>query len=50
MRHKTEELGTKRPNELKVGKIKLPPRTESVVRVPVATGSPLVGLLDRCEV
>jgi len=50
MRRKTEEFGTKGPNELKVGEIKLPPRTESVVRVPVAPGSPLVGLVDRCEV
>jgi len=33
-----------------VGKIILPPRTESVVRVPVAPGSPLVALVNRCEV
>jgi hypothetical protein len=50
MSHKTEEFRTKGPNELKVGKIRLPPQTESVVRVPVAPGSPLVGLIDRCEV
>jgi hypothetical protein len=32
-----------------VGQIRLPPRTESIVRVPVATGSPQVGMIKKCE-
>jgi hypothetical protein len=31
----------------KIGQIKLPPRAESIVRVP---GSPLVGITNKCEI
>ena len=33
----------------KIGQIKLPPRTESIVKVPVTLGSPLVGMTNKCE-
>jgi hypothetical protein len=32
------------------GLIKLPPRTESIVRVPVTPGSPNVGVTSKCEI
>ena len=31
------------------GHIKLPQRTESIVKVPVTPGSPLVGMTNKCE-
>ena len=34
----------------KIGQIKLPPRTESIVKVPVIPGSPLVGMTNKCEI
>ena len=37
------------PNDNKC-KITLPPRTESVVRIPVAAGSPNVGVMQKCEI
>jgi len=46
----TEQFGAREPNKLKIGQIKLPPRTESIVRVPVKPGSPLVGMTNRCEI
>ena len=33
----------------KIGQINLPPRSESIVRVPVTPGSPLVGMTNKCE-
>jgi hypothetical protein len=33
----------------KTGKIKLPPRTESIVRVLETPGSPLVGMTNKCK-
>jgi hypothetical protein len=34
----------------KIGQNKLPPRTESIVRAPVAPGSQLVGMINKCEI
>jgi hypothetical protein len=34
---------------IKAGQIRLPPRTESIVRVPVAPGSPQVGITSKRE-
>jgi len=47
---KTKELEAREPNMRKIGQIKLPPRTESIVRVPVTPGSPLVGMTNKCEI
>ena len=33
-----------------IGHIKLPPRAESIVMVPVTPGSPLVGMTNKCEI
>jgi len=49
MVNEAERLGKLEPSKLTVGNIKLPPRTESIVKVPVMPGSPLVGLINRCE-
>jgi len=46
----TEQFGARGPNKLNIGQIKLPPRTESIVRVPVKLGSPLIGMTNRCEI
>ena len=32
------------------GHIKLPPRTESIVRVPMTPGTSLVGMTNKCEI
>jgi hypothetical protein len=48
MVNKIEQFGTRKPNEQKIGQIKLPPRTETIVRVPVKPGLPL-GITNRCE-
>ena len=50
MVNETEQFGAREPNKLKIGQIKLSPRTESIVRVPVKSGSPLVGMTNRCEI
>jgi len=50
MMGKTKELEAREPNMRKVGQIKLPPRTESTVRVPVTPGSPLVGMTKTCKI
>jgi hypothetical protein len=49
MVNKIERFGMQRPNEQKIGQIKLPPRNDSIVRVPVKPGSPLIGITNRCE-
>jgi hypothetical protein len=33
-----------------IGQVTLPPPAESVVRVPVTSGSPLVGIIRKCEI
>jgi len=50
MVNETEKFGIRKHNKLKIGQIKLPPRTESIVRVPVKPESPLVGRTNRCEI
>ena len=47
---KTKQLELREPNVRKMGQIKLPPRTESIVKVPVMPGSPLVGMTNKCEI
>jgi hypothetical protein len=49
MVNEAERLGKWELNKLMVGNITLPPRTESIVKVPVTPGSPLVRLISRCE-
>jgi len=46
----TKQLELREPNVRKMGQIKLLPRTESIVKVPVMPGSPLVGLTNKCEI
>ena len=46
----TNELQAKGPNMRKIDQIKLPPRAENIVRVPVTPGSPLVGMTNKCEI
>jgi hypothetical protein len=45
-----QQFGAREPNKQRIGQIKLPPRAESIVRVPVKPGSPLVGMTNRCEI
>jgi propanediol utilization protein len=47
---KTKQLELREPNVWKIGQIKLPPRTESIVKVLVMPGSPLVGMANKCEI
>jgi hypothetical protein len=47
---KAKQLETREPNMRKTGQIKLPLRAESIARVPVTPGSPLVGLTNKCEI
>ena len=47
---KTKQLEAREPNMRKVGQIKLPPRTESIERVAVTSGSSLVGMTKKCEI
>ena len=47
---KLKQLELNKPTVRKMGQIKLPPRTESIVKVPVKTGSPLVGMTNKCEI
>jgi hypothetical protein len=44
-----EQLETREPIMRKISQIKLPPRSESIVKVPVTLGSPLVGMTNKCE-
>jgi len=44
---KTKQSETGEPSVR--GRIKLPQRTESIARVPVTPGSPLVGMTNMCE-
>jgi len=50
MVNEIEQFGAREPNKLKIGQIKLPPRAESIVKVPVTPGSPLVGMTNKCEI
>jgi len=47
---KAKQLELREPNVRKIGQIKLPPRTERIVKVPVMPGSPLVGITYKCEI
>ena len=47
---KTKQLEAREANMRKVGQIKLPPRTESIVKVLVAPGSSLVVMTKECEI
>ena len=47
---KTKHSELREPNVRKTGQIKLPPRAESIVKVPVTPGSPLVGITNMCEI
>jgi hypothetical protein len=47
---KAKQLETREPNMRKIGQIKLPPRAESVVRLIVTPGSPLVGMTNKREI
>jgi hypothetical protein len=46
MVNKAEKL---RKQGIKAGQVRLPPRTENIVRVPVAPGSPQVGITSKRE-
>jgi hypothetical protein len=52
MAGKAKQLEAREPNMRKSGQIKLqvPPRAESIVRVPITPGSPLVGMTNKCEI
>ena len=47
---KTKQLELREPNVRRMGQIKLPPRIESIVKVPVMPGSPLVDMTNKCEI
>jgi len=47
---KTKQLELREPNVRKMGQIKLPPRTESTLKVPVMAGSPVLGMTNKCEI
>jgi propanediol utilization protein len=47
---KTKQLELNKPTVRKMGRMKLPSRTESIVNVTVKTGSPLVGMTNKCEI
>ena len=47
---KTKQLELREQNLRKMGQIKLPPRAESIVKIPVMPGSPLVGTTNKCEI
>jgi hypothetical protein len=49
MVRETQPLETKGMKKLKIGQIKLPPRADSIVRVPVAPGSPHIGVINKRE-
>ena len=46
---KTKQLGLEKPTLRKMVQIKLPPRTESIVKLPVIPESPLVGVTNKGE-
>jgi hypothetical protein len=46
----SEPPSEKQMLEKKVRQIKLPPRTESIVRIPVAPGSPHLGIIEKHEI
>jgi hypothetical protein len=47
---KAKQLEARETNMRKIGKIKLPPRTESIVRIPETPGSPRVGMTNKCKI
>ena len=46
---KTKQLKLREPNVRKICQVKLPPRTESIVKIPVMPGSPLVGMTNSAK-
>ena len=46
---KAQPLKTNGMQITKTGQIKSPPRTVSIVRVPVASGSPQIGMINKSE-
>ena len=47
---KAKQLELREQIVRKMGQIKLPPRTESILKVPVTPGSPLVGMTNKCKI
>ena len=47
---KMEQLELNRSTVRKMGQIKLPPQTESIVKVPMTPGSLLVGMTNKCKI
>ena len=47
---KMKQLELREPKVRKIGQIKLPPRTESIVKIPVMPESLLVGMTNKCEI
>jgi len=47
---KMKQLELKEPNVRKICQVKLPPRTESIMKVPVMPESPLVGITNKCKI
>lgn len=47
---KAKQLKARETNTRKIGKTKLPPRKESIVRVPETPGSPIVRLTNKCKI
>jgi len=47
---RTKQLEARETNMRKIGKPKLPPRKESIVRVPESPGSPPVGMKNKCKI
>ena len=45
-----KQLEARETNMRKTDKIKLPLRTESIVRIPETPGSPLVGMTNKCKI
>ena len=47
---KARQLEARETNMRKIVQIKLSPRAESIVRVPVTPGSPPVGMANKCVI
>jgi hypothetical protein len=45
-----DATGVKEPTAKKMIQIKLPPRTDSILKVPVNPRSALVGMKNKCEI
>ena len=46
---KAKQLEARETNMRKTEQIKLPPQTDSIVQLPMTPGSPLVGMIGKCE-